>query len=108
LEIKPEDIISDNPFFQRKTASHSGCQIDYLIQTRFNVLFACEIKFSRKEIKPDVIQEMKDKLDRLTLPRGFACSPVLIHVYGVTESLEESGYFGKIIDFSELLNSTPN
>lgn len=105
LDIKPEDIVSDNPFFQRKTQSQPGCQIDYLIQTRFNVLYACEIKFSKKEIKSDVVEDMKDKLNRLVLPRGFSLCPVLIHVNGASESLEEHGYFRKIIDFSELLES---
>ncbi len=103
LGIKPEDLVSDNPFFQRKTVTHAGCQIDYLIQTRFNVLFACEIKFSKREIKSDIVQEMKDKLNRLTLPRGFACCPVLIHVNGMDEAVMESNYFTHVIDFSELL-----
>jgi hypothetical protein len=105
LEIKPEDVIVDNPFFQRKTVSHSGCQIDYLIQTRFNMLYACEVKFSKKEVQSDIIKEMKDKLDRLSLPRGFACCPVLIHINGVNESVADSNYFSHIIDFSDFLNS---
>jgi hypothetical protein len=106
LEIKQEDVIVDNPFFQRKTANKPGCQIDYLIQTRFNVLYACEVKFSKKEIKSDIIQEMKDKTARLALPRGFACCPVLIHINGVNDGVLESNYFSNIIDFSELLQNT--
>lgn len=39
LDVKPEDLVANNPFFQRKTSIQQGCQIDYLIQTRFNVLF---------------------------------------------------------------------
>nr|MBA3814824.1 ATPase [Alphaproteobacteria bacterium] len=103
LEIKPEDVVVDNPFFQRKTANQPGCQIDYLIQTRFNVLYACEVKFSRKEITSDIIKEMKDKLERLTMPKGFACCPILIHVNGVNDGVLESNYFSNVIDFSELL-----
>lgn len=103
LGIKPEDIIADNPFFQRKTQNQPGCQIDYLIQTRHNVVFVCEIKFSKNEIKTDVITEMKEKLKRLKLPTGFSCSPVLIHVNGVNDSVVDQDYFFKIIDFSSLL-----
>lgn len=103
LGIKPEDIIVDNPFFQRKTVRTPGCQIDYLIQTRFNTLFACEVKFSQAEIKIGIIQEMKDKLTRLILPRRFSCWPILIHVNGVNESVTDESYFTKIIDFSEFL-----
>jgi hypothetical protein len=105
LNIKSEDIIADNPYFQTKTARYPGCQIDYLIQTKYNTLFACEIKFSKNEISSTIIQEMQDKLNRLVLPKGFSCFPVLIHVNGVTEKVEDSGYFTKIIDFSQLLIS---
>ena len=104
LDIRPEDVVVDNPFFQRKTANQRGCQIDYFIQTRFNTLFACEIKFSRQPIKSEVIAEMREKLSNLVLPKGFSCCPVLIHVNGVDDSVTDSDYFAKIIDFSELLN----
>ncbi len=105
LNLSPNDIISDNPFFQRKSTTKSGCQIDYLIQTRFNTLFACEVKFSQHEITNDIIQEMKEKIARLVLPKGFSCFPVLIHINGVSESVKDSGYFAEVIDFSTLLNS---
>jgi uncharacterized protein len=103
LGLKSTDIVMDNPFFQRKSEKTPGCQIDYLIQTRFNTVFAVEIKFAQRELKQDILEEMKDKLDRLVLPRRFSCWPVLIHVNGVHESVEDSGYFTEIINFGELL-----
>lgn len=103
LNLRAEDIISDNPFFQRPTTRMPGCQIDYLIQTRFNTLFACEVKFSRQPIPRQIINKMKEKLDRLVLPRGFSCCPVLIHVNGVEDGVLDSGYFTEIIDFSSFL-----
>lgn len=103
LGIKPADIVTDNPFFQRKSSKFAGCQIDYLIQTRFNTLFAVEIKFSQTEIKGDVIQEMKDKLNRMVTPSRFSCWPVLVHVNGASDSVTDSGYFSEIIDFSQFL-----
>jgi AAA+ ATPase superfamily predicted ATPase len=103
LGIKAQDIVSDNPFFQRKTAVQKGCQIDYLIQTRFNTLFVCEIKFSSKEIKSDIIDSMHIKLASLVVPRGFACLPVLIHIGGVDDRVVDAAYFTEIIDFSDLL-----
>src|SRR3990167_6678216 len=33
IGINTADIVNDNPYFQRKTRQHRGCQIDYLIQT---------------------------------------------------------------------------
>lgn len=105
LGIHPEDLLFDNPFFQRKTSRMPGCQIDYLVQTRFNSVYVCEIKFSRFEITADIIVEMTEKLKRLKLPRHFSYRPVLIHVNGVREDVADSGFFSEIIDFSQLLNN---
>ncbi|MBL0941321.1 MAG: ATP-binding protein [Alphaproteobacteria bacterium] len=102
LMLKPEEILSDNPYFQHQTTKQKGCQIDYLIQTRYNTLFACEIKFSKKEIDNSIVNEMKEKVSKIILPRGFACLPVLIHVSGVNEEVKNSNYFFKLIDFGKL------
>lgn len=103
LNISPVDIVISNPFFQRKTTTQRGCQIDFLIQTRFNLLYVCEIKFSKRELKRSIIDEMKEKIARLSLPKGFACSPVLIHVNGVEEDVEDAAYFSHIVDFGRFL-----
>ncbi len=102
LSIDPDDITNDNPFFQRPTKTIKGCQIDYLIQNRNN-LFICEIKFSKNPIGMHVIEEVKEKTKRLSLPRGYSFWPVLIHVNGVTNAVIENDYFCQIIDFSSLL-----
>lgn len=106
LGIRPEEVVYDNPFFQKKNAKKHGCQVDYLIQTRFGNLFACEVKFSRNPISFSVVQEMQTRLNALQTPHGFAKLPVLIHVNGVTSEIEESGFFSHIIDFSNLLQKT--
>ncbi|MBI5346159.1 MAG: ATPase [Chlamydiae bacterium] len=99
LGIRPGDIVADNPYFQKRTTTRKGCQVDYLIQTRFNTLFACEIKFSVNPLKSDIIHEVKKKISCITLPKRFSSWPVLIHVNGVDESVQDSGYFSEIIDF---------
>ena len=48
LKIQYESVMNDDPYFQRGTKEVKGCQIDYLIQTRTNTLFVCEIRFSHK------------------------------------------------------------
>ncbi len=106
LGISLEDIISDNPFFQRATARQPGCQVDYMIQTKFNTLYICEIKFSKNPIGVGVIQDVQQKIDRLKQPKGFSCRPVLIHVNGVTDDLIDENYFAAIIDFSKLFART--
>ena len=105
LGITPEDVVADNPFFQKKTNRQRGCQIDYMVQTRFDILYVCEIKFSRHPVGVDVIAEVEEKIMRLTRPRGFSCRPVLIHVNGVTEALIDTQYFAHVIDFSQFLEA---
>ena len=75
LCIDPHDVTYDNPFFQRHTQSQAGCQIDYLIQTRFNTLYVCEVKFSTKPIGAQVIKEVKEKIENLSHPKTFRLGP---------------------------------
>ena len=104
LAVNHNEIEYDNPFLQTKTKTRAGCQIDWLIQTRFNTLYVCEIKFSKNEIGSSVIQEVKEKVKRMVLPRGFSVRPVLIHVNGVSPAVEDNGFFSNIIDFGQLLS----
>ncbi|HBB52604.1 MAG TPA: ATPase [Legionellales bacterium] len=100
LQITPNEIVSENPFYQRKTARYQGCQIDYLIQTKFNTLYICEIKFSKNLVDSSVIDEVQKKIDALKYAKGYSCRPVLIHVNGVTDDVVDSDFFASIIDFS--------
>lgn len=103
LGIPREEVVFSNPFFQRTTKLSLGCQIDLLIQTRFNNVYVCEIKFSHAPIESSLIPEMQKKLDRLRLPRHFSYRSVLIHVNGVKDEVIKSGYFSAMIDFGALL-----
>ncbi|MDF3047561.1 MAG: Archaeal ATPase family protein [Candidatus Midichloriaceae bacterium] len=105
LKISPNEIVWDNPFFQRKTTKQPGCQIDYLIQTKYNNLYLCEIKFSLSEIKADIIKEVEKKISLLQRPKGYSCRPILINVNGVHEGLLDQDYFAHIINFNELLKT---
>ncbi len=104
LGIPLEEVIISNPYFQKKTKTQLGCQIDLLIQTRFHSLYVCEIKFSRSELTMSIIDEVKQKIERLNIPKKFSYRPILIHVNGVKEAVIESGYFANIIDFGRILS----
>lgn len=103
LNIPLEEIVREGPFLQTKTARHEGCQIDYMIQTRFNTLYVCEIKFLKITISKKIIKEMEEKKERLKVPKNFSIRPILIHVNGVEDEIVEEGFFDKIIDFASLL-----
>jgi AAA+ ATPase superfamily predicted ATPase len=103
LKINPEEIVCENPFFQRKTSRTAGCQIDYMIQTKFGSLYVCEIKFHKTAVDSTVIQEVQKKIDMMKYPKGFSCRAVLIHVNGVTQDVIDSDYFSEIIDAGKML-----
>lgn len=105
LGIHPEDIVAEGAYFQRKTEKLAGCQIDYLIQTKYDTLYVCEIRFSRHPVGPEAISDVKEKINRLKKPRYVSCRPVLIHVNGVHEDVEEADYFSNIIGFSDFLHA---
>lgn len=105
LGVNPAEIVNDNPYFQRNTQTQKGCQIDYLIQTKFGTCYLCEIKFSSQLITKSVIQEIKQKMQNLKLTNNLSIRPVLIHVNGVDESVQNSDFFSSIIDFNELLQN---
>jgi len=106
LGIRPEGIVFANPFFQRKTAEQEGCHIDYLIHSRYGVLYVCEIKFSQESIPFSVVKEVQEKIARLKIPKRFSVMPVLIHVNGVVDQVTESGFFSHIIDFADFLKTS--
>ena len=102
LSIKGQDIVMDDPYFQKGTKRIKGCQIDYLIQTRFKTIFLCEIKYSQNPITKSVIQEMEEKIKRLAVSKNQAVLPVLIHFNEISDDVLQSEYFYRIINFTEL------
>jgi len=103
LQIDPADIIYDNPYFQRRTIFSFGCQIDYMIQNRFGTCYVCEIKCLQGKVPASVIDEVKQKMDAIVLPKHVSLRPVLIHINGVEDAVIESDFFSAIIDFGQLL-----
>lgn len=103
LNIHPQDILWDNPYTQKGTKKQNGVQIDYLIHTQQKVLYLCEIKFSRQPIGLEIQKEMKQKIEKLTVPKGFAVCPILIHTSSLTDDLMDTQFFFKVIDLNDSL-----
>ncbi len=102
LGIHAQDIVIDNPYFQKGSGQKKGCQIDYLVQMQSNTLFVCEVKMRRRELGLEVIDGMKTKIGALTLPKGIGVSPVLFHLGPISDALMSSRYFYRIIDIADL------
>ena len=105
MGLSPSTIVADGPFRQSKTTIQRGCQIDYLVQTSTHNLFVGEFKFKRRELGISIIDEMKEKIAALKIPKGFAVVPVLFHIGGVSSTVATDGYFYRIIDIADLLES---
>jgi len=101
LSIPSSEILHSNPYFQKKTSSQQGCQIDYMIQTKFNAVYVCEIRYSKSPVQLQVINQVKQKIERLKLPKNYSYRPVLIYVGSVSEGLNKSSYFTHLINMSE-------
>ena len=104
LGIDMANVVCDNPFWQQPTDRKKGCQVDYLIQMKFQSVIVVEFKFRRNELSSSVITEIKEKCDALSVPRGFGKVPALFHVGGVSPKVEESTFFYKVIDLRVLLD----
>lgn len=104
LQIPTESIIAASQFFQTKTVSQPGCQIDLLIETKFNTLYLGEIKFEKHPIDKSIVKEVEEKISRLKIPKGFSIRSFLVHVNGVNDTVIESECFSDIIDFSQFLH----
>jgi AAA+ ATPase superfamily predicted ATPase len=105
IGTKGGEIVAAGPYYQKATKAHKVCQIDYLIQTRSKNLYLCEVKFSLRELDTSIIESIEAKSKALTIPRGLGLCPVLIHFGGVANSLVESGYFYRVLDINDLLES---
>jgi AAA+ ATPase superfamily predicted ATPase len=102
LGIDPLSVVFFGPYFQHKTNKQQACQIDLLIQTRTQILYVCEIKFSKHAIGLDVADQVKEKIKRLKTPKRYSIIPVLIHVNGISEALEDIRFFPYTLNLSEL------
>ena len=76
-------------------------QIDFLIQTKMSFCLV-EIKRQR-EIGREVLNEMKEKVERFAAPRGFSVRTALVYDGNLAPSVEADGYFDAVVPFSRLL-----
>lgn len=99
-------VLRGGPFRQTQTRRQRGCQIDLLLETEHS-LYLAEIKF-RKTIGTRIIDEVEQKIQRLSLPRRMRHLnrfPVLIHAGELEPALRATDFFHRRIDFAELLEA---
>ncbi len=96
-------IESAAPFVKRGCPKEraGGCQVDLLIQTAQACCFV-EVK-RRKDIGEEVVEEMKGKLNALSLPRGISIRTALVYDGNLSPTVEAAGYFNALVNVRELL-----
>lgn len=101
LEIHPSVVKSASPYFQRQTQRQQGCQVDLLIHTEHS-LYLCEMK-TNNIISSSVIKSMKEKIERLSIPKGMSVRTVLIYDGNLEKKVQQEGYFDCLVSFDSLL-----
>ena len=96
LGLKNRAVLNAGPYAQGETLRQRACQIDLLIRTR-QAIYVCEMKF-RRHIGGEVIEEVREKVAKLKLPKAQTVRTVLIHSGELDPSIEPSDYFDFIID----------
>ena len=96
-------VVSAAPY--RKSGSEKrhvhGCQVDLLVQTE-NTICLVEVK-RRKSIDGGVIDEMDDKVEALSRPKGKTIRTALVYDGELAKTVEASGYFNAIVNIREIL-----
>jgi len=103
LKINTTKILSASPYFQRNTLRHDACQIDLLIQTT-NTVYICEIK-CRKNVDIHVIQEVREKIMKLKIPKEISVRTVLIYAGSLSERILSEQYFDNVINYIDLFHT---
>lgn len=97
-------VLSAAPFTRNATKRGEGTQIDLLIQTR-TALHVVEIK-RRVSISASVEDEVREKVKRLRVPRGFSVRTALVYAGELAPEVVERGYFDALVPIEALLRPT--
>lgn len=101
LKLERTLLLSAAPFKQNKTNRTEACQIDLLLQTK-HTHYVIEIK-RREYIGEEVVDEVKEKLDKLSVRRGVSVIPVLVYSGTLSRRVPADGYFARMISVEEFL-----
>lgn len=101
LQISSSSVLSAAPYFQHQTKKIKGCQVDLLIQCPYTI-YVIEVKL-RAKITSEVIEEVREKMNRLEIPKGISIRPVLIYEGELSPQIVRANFFAHLISFDQLL-----
>ncbi len=100
LGLEREVIKSAGTYFQNKTTKTKAVQVDLLIECKSNNFYICEIKY-KKKIGLGVVEEVKEKIEKLKFPKYSSRRPVLIYSGDLDENVKDADYFDQILEVGE-------
>ena len=100
LGLGGKSFISAAAYRNKLFSRGGGCQIDLLLQTR-GAAYVVELK-RRREIRSDVVDEVRDKVARLPLRGGMSVRTVLVYAGELSSSVSDSDFFDFLIPVSRL------
>lgn len=95
-------VVNAGPYQQKQTLRREGCQIDLLLRTRRS-LYVFEIKF-RKRIGGGIVDEVREKVRRLKLPKGQSVRTGLIYCGELDPEIEGRDDFDFLVSAEKLLS----
>jgi hypothetical protein len=101
IGLKKSLVLSAGNYHQKQTLRRKGCQIDLLIRTARS-LYVFEIKF-RKQIEASVIEEVREKVRRLGLPKGRSVRTGLIYLGQLVPEIDGQDDFDFLVPADALL-----
>jgi hypothetical protein len=72
-----------------------------LIQCRY-AIYVCEIKCNQK-VSPEVIDQVSDKISKLSIPKGVSVRPVLIYEGELPSKIIQANFFTHLVSFEQFL-----
>ena len=96
-----KNVESAAPYFRSGRKTGEGVQIDYLVQLP-RCTYIVEIK-RKNRIGKAIEDEVRQKLERLKLPRNQSVRLVLVYDGVLDPEVEEDGYFDYLIPVEKLL-----
>ncbi len=94
-------VLNAGSYYQKQTLRRKACQIDLLIRTRRS-LYVFEIKF-RKQIEASVVDEVREKVNRLKLPKGQSVRTGLIYAGQLPAEIDGRDDFDFLVPAEDLL-----
>lgn len=88
--------------YRRTGKGGAGLQVDLLLQAKFSYCVV-EIKRWRTKIGQEVIEEVREKCNRLRRPSDVSLRTALVYAGDLARTVEASGYFDAIVSASDLL-----